>query len=117
MDTITISDLAVNYHVGVPDAERAQAQRLLITVEMQHDMTAAAAKDDLRRTINYYDVAQKLLNFGNVRTWKLIESVASDIAMAILSEFPARAVTVTVKKFIIPEAQFVSVTISRQRGP
>lgn len=117
MDTITISDLAVNYHVGVPDAEREQAQRLLITVEMQHDFTAAAAKDDLRRTINYYDVAQRLLKFGNGRSWKLIESLATDISMAILTEFPARIVTVTVKKFVIPEAQYVAVTLSRQRGP
>ncbi len=117
MDTITISDLAVEYHVGVPDAERAETQRLLVTVEMQHDVTAAAAKDDLRRTINYFEVAQRLLNFGNGRSWKLIESLATDISMAILSEFPARAVTVTVKKFIIPEAQYVAVTLTRQRGP
>ena len=117
MDTITISDLAVDYHVGVPDAERVQTQRLLITVEMQHDVSLAAAKDDLRRTIDYFAVAQRLLKFGDGKSWKLIESVASDIALAILSEHPARVVTVKVKKFIIPEAQYVAVTISRQRGP
>jgi FolB domain-containing protein len=47
MDTITLRDLEVSYHVGVPDEERAHPQRLLISVEMETDITQAAAGDDL----------------------------------------------------------------------
>ena len=113
MDTITICDLEVFYRVGVPDEERAQPQRLLLTVEMRRDFTAAAAADDLTQTIDYYAVSRRLLQFGDGRSWKLIETLAVEIAQMILKEFGAVAATVTVKKFILPEARQVSVTVSR----
>ena len=114
MDTITLTDLEVHYRVGVPDAERAQPQRLLLTVEMRHDFTRAAAGDDLRETIDYYAVSRRLLAFGEGRSWKLIEKLAADIAAMVLAEFGAAAVTVEVKKFILPETRHVSVLLSRQ---
>jgi dihydroneopterin aldolase len=42
MSKISIVDLEVFYRVGVPDEERAQPQRLLLTVEMESDFSAAA---------------------------------------------------------------------------
>ncbi|NBV22724.1 MAG: dihydroneopterin aldolase [Proteobacteria bacterium] len=115
MDLITLTDLEVYYRVGVPDAERAQPQRLLLTVEMEHDFTRAAASDDLRETIDYYAVSRRLLSFGEGRNWKLIEKLVSDIAAMVLADFGAQAVSVEVKKFIIPEARHVSVRLRRDR--
>ena len=113
MDHITLTDLEVYYRVGVPDTERAQPQRLLLTVEMEHDFTRAAASDDLRETIDYYAVSRRLLNFGEDRSWKLIEKLVSDIAAMVLADFGAQAVSVEVKKFIIPETRHVSVRVRR----
>ncbi|MSU26793.1 MAG: dihydroneopterin aldolase [Pedosphaera sp.] len=115
-DTITLVDLEVHYHVGVPDAERAQPQRLLLTIEMQRDFTRAAASDDLRETIDYYAVSRRLLAFGEGRSWKLIEKLGADIAALVLVDFCAEEVTVEVKKFIIPEARYVSVRLTRTRS-
>lgn len=115
MDTIIIRDLAVSFHVGVPDAERANSQKLLLTVELQNDFTAAAEADDLTKTIDYFAVSRRLIHFGDGREWKLIEKLASDIAAMVLSEFGARGVTVEVKKFIIPEARYVSVKVIRSK--
>src|ERR1043165_9343879 len=110
MDKIKISDLEVFYRVGVPDEERAKTQRLLLTIEMTHDFSAAASSDDLRATIDYAAVADFLVAFGEDRNWKLIEKLAAYIADSILAEFKPSAVTVEVKKFSVPKAQFVSVT-------
>lgn len=115
MDTILISDLEVRYHVGVPDDERARAQRLLLSIEMDHDVAQAAAGDDLNRTINYFDVCRHLSAFGEHREWKLIEKLAVDIAESVLVRFKPAKVRVLVKKFIIPAAQFVAIRI--ERGP
>ena len=115
MSLITINDLEVRYCVGVPDAERAQPQRLLLTVEMSHDFVAAAQSDDLSRTIDYYAVSQFLLHYGDGCSWKLIETLAVNIADNILERFRPEAVTVEVKKFIIPQAHYVSVRVTRQR--
>ncbi len=49
MSQISIVDLEVFYRVGVPDAERAHPQRLLLTVEMDFDFSAAAKNRFHRR--------------------------------------------------------------------
>ena len=115
MDKITISDLEVQFHVGVTDTERAAPQRLLITVELTHDCKAAAQSDNLAETIDYYAVAQRVLQFGNGCHWELIETLASDLAGDILDDFKPQTVMVEVKKFVIPQARYVSVALTRSR--
>lgn len=108
---IFIVDLEVFYHVGVPDEERAQPQKLLLTVEIDFDFSAAAKSDSISDTIDYFAVSQKLLKFGDGKSWKLIEKLAADICEMILSEFKPQSVLVEVKKFVIPQAKYVSVKI------
>ncbi|TMQ00276.1 MAG: dihydroneopterin aldolase [Verrucomicrobia bacterium] len=113
MDKIIIHDLEVFYRVGVPDQERAAPQRLLLHVEMIRDLSAAAASDNLSRTIDYQAVARRLVDFGEGRSWRLIEKLAADIAETILAEFRPNTVSVEVKKFIIPAARHVAVQVTR----
>ena len=113
MATISIVDLEVFYRVGVPEEERARPQALSITVEMAADFAAAAKSDAIEDTIDYFQVSQRLLKFGEGRSWKLIEKLAADIAEMILGEFGAQRVTVEVKKFIIRDAKYVSVKLER----
>jgi FolB domain-containing protein len=117
MSKITIVDLEVSYRVGVPDEERAQPQRLLLTVEMTADFAAAARSDSIADTVDYFSVSQRLLTYGEGRSWKLIEKLASDLADVVLTEFQSAAVTIEVKKFPIPQARLVSVSVSRTRAP
>src|SRR5437868_1983350 len=113
MDVIHIHDLEVFYRVGVPDDERAKPQRLLLDIQLHLDFRPAAATDDLTKTINYFAVTQRLLKFGEGREWKLIEKLAEDIASTILSEFRPKWIRVVVKKFIIPQTNYISVNIER----
>lgn len=116
MSKITITDLEVFYCVGVSDEERAKPQRLLITVDMNFDFSSAAIADRITKTIDYFQVSQKLLDFGKERNWKLIERLASEISDMILSEFQPAAVNVQVKKFAIPQAAYVAVSLTKSRG-
>lgn len=113
MDTIIINDLEVSYRVGVPDDERAFPQRLLLTVEIGHDFRPAVANDDIAKTINYYAVSQRLLRLGEKKSWRLLETLAEEIAQIIRGEFGAASVQVEIKKFIIPQASWVAVRIVR----
>ena len=113
LDHIIIKDLTVFYHVGVSEGERINPQRLLLTIEMLLDFTAAAMADDLSKTIDYYAVSSRLLGFGEGRSWRLIETLAVDIAEMILKEFQPRSVSVGVKKFIVTEARYVEAFITR----
>ncbi|MGA2788830.1 MAG: dihydroneopterin aldolase [Verrucomicrobiota bacterium] len=115
MSFITIVDLEVFYRVGISDDERAKPQRLLLTLDIKFDISSAAVSGRIGRTIDYYEVTQRLLKLGETRSWRLIESVATDVADKILSEFRPENVTVEVKKFSIPEARYVSVSLTKQR--
>jgi dihydroneopterin aldolase len=115
MSKITIVDLEVAYCVGVTDEERAKPQRLLLTVDMSFDFSSAAVSDRIERTINYQHVAEGLLKFGEGRSWKLIEKLASNIADLVLAKYTPDAVMVEVKKFSIPQAGFVSVSLGKAR--
>jgi FolB domain-containing protein len=113
MAKISIIDLEVFYRVGVPDEERAKPQRLLLTVEMESAFAKAAKSDAIADTIDYFAVSQRLLKFGDGKSWKLIEKLAADVAGMILSEFGPKKVSVEVKKFVIPQAQYVSVKFKK----
>lgn len=113
MDAIRVTDLEVFFHIGVPAEERAKPQRLLISIEMERNLRFAGVSDDLSKTTDYFAVVQRVLGLGQGREWKLIEALAEEIATIVLKEFEARSVVVEVKKFIIPQAQSVSVKIYR----
>ena len=116
MDKIIINDLEVFYRIGVSQEERASPQRLLISVEMTQDVSAAAATDDLTKTIDYYAVTRRLISFGEGKSWKLLEKLAADISGLILAEFRPDLVSVEIKKFIIKEARHVAVRLTRSAG-
>lgn len=115
MSRINIVDLEVFYQVGVTDEERAKPQRLLITVEMDFDFSSAIMTDRVEKTINYFEVAQELLKFGEKRSWKLLEKLAANIADHIMLRYRPEIVTIEVKKFPIPQARYVSAIIARAR--
>ena len=108
-------DLEVSYCVGVTDEERATPQRLLITVDLHYDFSSAAVTDRIEKAINYYDVAQELLKYGEGRSWKLLEKLVANIVDSMIAKFRPQAVTVEVKKFSIPQANYVSVNLTKTK--
>jgi len=116
MSKITIVDLEVFYNVGVGEEERAKPQRLLLTIDMSLDFSSAAVSDRIEKTIDYHEVCKDLLKFGEGRNWKLLERLVSMIADHILAEYKPQAVLVEVKKFVIPQTRFISVSLSRSRA-
>jgi 7,8-dihydroneopterin aldolase/epimerase/oxygenase len=115
MSKITIVDLEVFWCVGVTDEERAKPQRLLLTVDMTLDFSSAAVSDRIEKTINYQTVAEDLLKFGDGRSWKLVEKLAANVADRVLDEYKPQAVMVEVKKFSVPQAKFISVSMGKTR--
>jgi 7,8-dihydroneopterin aldolase/epimerase/oxygenase len=117
MSKITIVDLEVFYCVGVTDEERAKPQRLLLTVDINLDFSSASVSDRLEKTINYQRLAEQLLKFGEGRNWKLLEKLVANIADMVLNEHKPHSVMVQAKKFSIPQAHHVAVTLLKSRSP
>jgi hypothetical protein len=62
--------------------------------------------DDLEKTIDYALLSRRRLGFGAGRDWKLIETLAVELAAMILREFRPEQVAVEVKKFVLPETRW-----------
>jgi dihydroneopterin aldolase len=117
-DLIRVIDLEVFASIGVPDEERREPQRLLISLEMSVDsFSHAAGTDNLAWTVNYADVTQHVKNLAAKRSRKLLETLVEEIAVDLLKSFPIRKISVEIKKFILPDAQYVSVKIERSHVP
>lgn len=116
-DLITIRNLEVWAHIGVPDEERSQKQKLHVTVSFKVRNTAkAAATDDLNFSTNYFTVSERVKAIAEERPRKLIETLAEDLAQKILVEFGLKKVRIELRKFILPDAEWVGIEIERKAG-
>ena len=114
-DSIRINGLEVQVRIGVPDEERAEPQKLVIDVVMESDFRGMA--DDIARTTDYAAVAAWLKEECARREWRLLETLAEDLAAGLLSRFPrVRAVTLQIHKFVLPKTRDVSVTLRREQS-
>ena len=113
-DLIRIIDLEVEAHIGVPDTERAHAQKLLISLELGVDcFPQAAATDDVALTVNYYDVARRIKSLVARHPRKLLETLAEEIAADLLNAFPIQKLNLEIKKFVLADTRYISVQIER----
>jgi dihydroneopterin aldolase len=115
-DTIHVEQLEVFAHVGVPDHERHAPQRITVNVTVWPVAGLHGLSDDIGRTINYSEIARKVREVVEERRDKLIETLAEKIADHLLSSLPIRRVRIELRKFVLPDAQFVSVTLMRERS-
>jgi dihydroneopterin aldolase len=106
------------YH-GVRPEEHVVGGRYVVDVTIEADLRPAAASDDVADTVNYSEVYRTVVEIGQGRQFKLIETLAETIAQAILERFAqVEAVEVRVKKQPPPTAgilEYAGVEIVRRR--
>lgn len=115
-DAIHIEQLEIAARVGVPDEERAEPQRLVVSLTLWPVPDFKHLGDELANTVNYASVARVVRELAATRRDKLIETLAHEIALELLREFPVRVLRVELRKFVIPAADHVAVIITRERG-
>lgn len=114
-DQIVIRGLSVQSHIGVPDEERAKAQRLEIDIRVEADF--GGLNDDVNQTTDYAAVAAWLSSACEVREFRLLETLAEHLASGLLAEFPrVMSVDIEIRKFVLPDARHVAVKVHRRRA-
>lgn len=114
MDKILVRDLKLEAIIGLFPWEREVRQTLYIDLDIATDIAQAALSDDLQYTINYADVCDQVAALAHDGQFRLIETLAENIAQLVLSGFAADWVKVTVKKVdAIPQVANVGITIER----
>jgi dihydroneopterin aldolase len=106
---LSLVDLELTCHLGVPAEERAQPQKILCTAVFPvPNLKKAAETDNLEDTINYYDLSQLLKKTAKQKERKLIETLAVDLSQAALAAFSLPWIDLELKKFILPDTRHIS---------
>ena len=113
---IHIHQLEVMVRIGVPDEERATAQRLTFNLTLWPARPFGDLNDDIDRAVNYAAVCVEVKKFVETRSDRLIETLADVLAQHLLDMFALRRITIELRKYILPEVEFVSVQITRERA-
>lgn len=97
-DLIRLTGVRARGSHGVFEHERRDGQDFVVDVVMSVDLTRAGASDDLRHTVHYGEVAADVVAIVEGEPHDLIETVAEQIATAVLARPLVEAVDVTVHK-------------------
>ncbi len=113
-DAIVIKGLQVMASVGVPAAERVAPQGLGIDLLLETNL--AGMGDDLAKTTDYAAVAAWVRAECHACEFQLLEALAEHLACGLLAAFPrVVAVSIEVRKFILPHTRHVAVRLRRER--
>ncbi len=112
---IAIQGLEVMASVGVPEQERTVPQRLLIDLRFAASVQPEELHDDLTQTVDYAAVSLHVNEITIERPRKLIETLADELTERLLTEFSLSWIELTIRKFILPQTEWVSVTVKRMR--
>ena len=114
-DCILIESLELSSYIGVPEEERAAAQRLTVSLVLEPIRDFRALEDRIENTVDYFVLSEFVKTLSLARPRRLIETLAEEIATELLNRFPLRSVEVELRKFILPDTQFVAVRLRRER--
>jgi dihydroneopterin aldolase len=114
-DEIVIRGLEVLAHIGALEEERAQTQRLTISLRMEPARGFAGVRDELAETVDYAAVFEAVKEEVQRTHRRLIETLAEELAAVVLRGFAVRAVEVEIRKYIFPETEYVAVSLRRER--
>src|SRR2546425_3755147 len=75
---------------------------MAVDLELFVDMRLAAVTDDVARTVDYAQVADRVLAIARSERFHLLEALAERLAQAILAQFSVSAVELWVRKLKPP---------------
>lgn len=114
MDKIFLRELRIETIIGFWEWERRIKQVVSIDLEIGTDARIAAASDGIQGTLNYEQLAKRLMEFVGDAKYQMVEALATAIGGIVIREFGAPWVRVSVAKpGAIPAAREVGISIER----
>ena len=107
---IEVHGLEVFAQHGVGEAERLRAQRLVFDVEVE---AAEPAADQIDATVDYRAIRDVVVRVSDAATYSLLETLAAEVADAVVDSVPVEGVRVRVRKPGIAWAEWTAATVTR----
>lgn len=118
-DTVALRGLRARGFHGVLPEERENGQVFVVDAVLHLDTAPAAASDDLTQTVDYSDLAARLVAIVVGEPVNLIETLASRLARCCLEDERVDRVEITVHKPDAPvgvDFDDVTVCVVRERA-
>jgi dihydroneopterin aldolase len=116
-DRIFLHGLTTECIIGFIDWERRVRQTVVLDIELPVDCRRASLSDEVADTLDYKQVAKRVLAFVAASEFKLVETLAHRIALLILENFPVEWVRISLNKpGAIRNSRDVGVVIERTRA-
>ena len=112
-DTLRIQDLAAECRIGVTEEERAAPQTIWVDLELAVDAARAAARDDVRSTVDYAALVGSVRELAQSRPYRLLETMAEEVASLVLGESGTSWVRVQVRKRALAGIGYAAVAVER----
>lgn len=114
--TIALTGLRVRGRHGVFEHERRDGQHFVVDAVLELDTSVAAASDDVRDTVDYGDLAQRLAAVIAGEPVNLLETLVQRLLDVCLDDERVEAATVTVHKPQAPiPLAFTDVAVTADR--
>ena len=114
MDKIFLRELKIETIIGFWEWERRVKQIVSIDLEIGTDARLAAERDGITGTLNYEELANRLVDFVGAAEYQMVEALATAVGGIVVREFGAPWVKVSVAKpGAIPAAREVGIVIER----
>jgi 7,8-dihydroneopterin aldolase/epimerase/oxygenase len=116
-DRIFLRGLTTQCIIGFMDWERLTPQTVVLDLEMPCDCAHAARTDNVADTVDYKRVAKRVLAWVAESKFQLVESLAHELALVLLAEFPLQWIRISINKpGAISHSRDVGVSIERRRS-
>ena len=118
MDIVFIRELRADTVIGVYDWERSIRQSVVLDLEMAADNRLAAGSDRIEDALDYAALSARVLSFIEGSEFRLIETMAEQVAAIVMGEFGVPWLRLRLcKPGAVAAARDVGVLIERGERP
>ena len=97
-DRIFLKGIKFHGYHGLTRMERKVGCRLAVDVTLETDLEQSGREDNVRKTLDYRKVHERVIQIGRGTSHKLLESFAVELLDVLIDEFRAERITVRVHK-------------------
>lgn len=118
-DLLRLRGIQAYGHLGVTQKERDLGQRVEADIELSYRPAATRRPDSLDAVIDYEDVHRVVRSQIEMSRCRLLETLAEELALTLLTEFEVPRVRIRLRKLHVPVAGFHAspeVVIERRRS-
>ncbi|RPH79652.1 MAG: dihydroneopterin aldolase [Nitrospiraceae bacterium] len=115
---VVIERLEFQGRCGVAPTERRRPQPLAIDVQLDCEGTPSEASDQIGKTVDYAQIAERIVELGETHDCALLETFSEKVLEMLFTEFPVAKVSLWLRKLAPPLSHMtgsVGVKVERSR--